>query len=71
MNLYGEWLFYDGTNKFSAVHMIIDNNAKLKLDVYANYETSGEPWRTAKGTDFVHTVPPHIQRLHIPDQYQE
>ena len=61
MNLYGEWLFYDGTNKFSAVHMIIDNNAKLKLDVYAYYETYGEPWRTAKGTWFYSSRTKHMK----------
>ena len=61
MNLYGEWLFYDGTNKFSAVHMIIDNNAKLKLDVYANYETSGEPWRTAVGSWFYSSRTKHMK----------
>ena len=61
MNLYGEWLFYDGTNKFSAVHMIIDNNAKLKLDVYANYETSGEPWGTAVGSWFYSSRTKHMK----------
>ena len=61
MDLYGEWLFYDGTNKFSAVHMIIDNNAKLKLDVYANYETSGEPWRTAVGSWFYSSRTKHMK----------
>ena len=61
MDLYGEWLFYDGTNKFSAVHMIIDNNAKLKLDVYANYETSGEPWGTAVGSWFYSSRTKHMK----------
>ena len=61
MDLYGEWLFYDGTNKFSAVHMIIDNNAKLKMDVYANYETSGEPWGTAVGSWFYSSRTKHMK----------
>lgn len=61
MNLYGEWLFYDGTNKFSAVHMIIDNNAKLKLDVYDDYENYGEPWRTAVGSWFYSSRTKHMK----------
>lgn len=61
MDLHGEWLFYDGTNKFSAVHMIIYNNAKLKLDVYADYETCGEPWRTAVGSWFFSSRTKHMK----------
>ena len=70
MNLYGEWLFYDGTNKFSAVHMIIDNNAKLKLDVYANYETSGEPWRTAVGSWFYSSRTKHMKTTSLYEAQQ-
>ena len=70
MDLYGEWLFYDGTNKFSAVHMIIDNNAKLKLDVYANYETSGEPWGTAVGSWFYSSRTKHMKTTSLYEAQQ-
>ena len=71
MNLYGEWLFYDGANKFSAVHMIIDNNAKLKLDVYADYETYGEPWRTAVGSWFYSSSTKHMKTTALYEVTQE
>ena len=70
MNLYGEWLFYDGTNKFSAVHMIIDNNAKLKLDVYDDYENYGEPWRTAVGSWFYSSRTKHMKTTSLYEAQQ-